>query len=403
MVQQHALTPAEKRLFLLVLTIASIGQVAADLYLPSLPAISQSLNTTVNLTQLSVSAYMYGACSLFLYGIFSDAFGRRWPVIIGLIIMIIGGIICVFAPSIHILILGRVLQGIGAGASFAVTRSILRDVAHGNKLAKLFAYISIGNTFLIASAPLVGGYVQEYIDWRANFVLLALYTAVVLMIIVKLLPETSTTHDAANIKPTNIVNNLITVLKSPILWGSSLIIFFAYGGMLAWLTAGSVVLQEKFQFTPVEFGWTATALGFTYAVGALLNARLVVQHGTHRMLCCGISLMLLAGILMLSLSLLVNSSISVIFPVAIYIFGVGMVFANAFSCAMTPFAKIAGFAASFISLLQILGGAIASNLMAYAPDNSVLPLASMLVLISCFAFFALILLIIGSRYQHMAS
>src|SRR5438128_2558972 len=91
--------------FMVMVFVSCLGQVSADLYLPSLPAIAKSLNTTDTLSQLSVSVYMLGySVSQLFYGPISDAVGRRKPLIIGLLICLASSIVCATAPTIYVLI-----------------------------------------------------------------------------------------------------------------------------------------------------------------------------------------------------------------------------------------------------------------------------------------------------------
>jgi len=129
---------------------------------------------------------------------------------------------------------------------------------------------------------------------------------------------------------------MLILLKSPIFIGFSLIVALTYASVLAWLTVAPVLLQTQYGITPVKFGWLAAIIGFTNVIGCILNSRLV---------------------------------------------GVSFVFPNSFPCAVKPFTNIAGMAASLYSFIQILGGALASNLLAYGNDHTAIPLA--LMLISC--------------------
>src|SRR5262245_49447650 len=118
-----------KTLLIIILLIACMGQVASDIYTPSFVAIADSLHIRLIEVQLSMSIYMLGlALSQLVYGPLSEAFGRRLPLLAGLMILCLGGLICLFSFSIDQLILGRLIQGLGAGACIVLWRSIFKDV-----------------------------------------------------------------------------------------------------------------------------------------------------------------------------------------------------------------------------------------------------------------------------------
>ena len=114
------------------LLFGSTANLAMDIYIPSLPAIARSLHATINLTQLSVAAFVGGVTiARLVFGIISDAFGRRSPIIVGAFVAVIGSVMCLYAPNIYILIAGRFLQGLGAGGINVIGRVILSDISEG--------------------------------------------------------------------------------------------------------------------------------------------------------------------------------------------------------------------------------------------------------------------------------
>ena len=165
-----------KIIFWLSVLFGSAGFICTDLYLPSLPSIAHHFHTTISLTQLSVAIFAlgYGIARLF-YGLISDAVGRKKPLIFGLFICLAGCLICLFAQNIYILLAGRLIQGFGGGGSNILARIILRDRLEGSKLAKYNSYYSMACVSLMASAPLLGGYLQHYFDWQANFIFLSFF------------------------------------------------------------------------------------------------------------------------------------------------------------------------------------------------------------------------------------
>jgi MFS family permease len=143
---------------------------AMDIYTPSLPAIAHSLHAEINLTQFSVAVFVGGvAIARLLFSIFSDAFGRKMFVIFGAILAVSGSILCLYASNIYVLITGRFLQGLGAGGVNILGRIILRDISDGPRLSQFMSYFSMNGVGLSIIAPLFGGYLQHFFNWRSIF------------------------------------------------------------------------------------------------------------------------------------------------------------------------------------------------------------------------------------------
>jgi len=114
-------------LFSVLIMAACLTQFAADIYAPSLPAMSRDLEASMDSVQWSMSIYMFGvAVSQLVYGPLSEGIGRKPPMIFGLLIMLIGSIVCAMTVNIALVIFGRLVQGIGAGACASLWRSVFR-------------------------------------------------------------------------------------------------------------------------------------------------------------------------------------------------------------------------------------------------------------------------------------
>lgn len=373
--------------------LSCMGQIISDLYLPALPTIQVALHTTVHSTQMSLALFMYGfAFSHLIYGPLSDSLGRKKPLIAGIIIAMIGTLICQFTHSMPQFLMGRLLQGAGAGASAALFRSILADVYTGDRLAKIGSLLSISRVFLLASAPLIGGYLLNYFGWRSCFLFLFIYSAICLVGTIWALEETNRYQHLHEYAWKPVLNNTLILLKHPVFLGYSFCNLLAFGGIAAWLTSLPFILQEIVGLSPIEFGWVSALAGLFFIVGGFINAILVERFGLNRLLKVGLITMFLGGVIMLWFGMRSDINATVIMvPVIIYILGSSMVFSNAYAGAFHPFAKMAGTAGAVFGFLQILGGAVGSMLMSYAHSYNQTPLALVLIASSIIAFVIVII------------
>jgi Bcr/CflA subfamily drug resistance transporter len=239
-------------IFAVIVLVVCLTQFASDIYAPSLPSISIALQTPMHLAQLSMAIYMFGVCiSQLIYGPISEAIGRKKPLIIGLIIMLIGSLICLFATNIEMLIIARFIQGCGAGACACLWRPIFRDLFTGPDLAKYGSYFAIFIIFIVPSAPLLGGYLQKYFDWHANFLFMSIYTLVALIAIIYGFKETSHHHQIERLQFSYIKKTFGQLLTSPVFMGVTFCTFLSYGALFSWLIIGPVLLIDVIKISPV--------------------------------------------------------------------------------------------------------------------------------------------------------
>ncbi len=381
-----------KLIFLIMVLVSSLGQLTSDLYLPSLPAIAIDLHSNNHAAQWTLSIYMLGfAITQLLYGPISDGVGRRKPLLLGLMLGLVGGVMCFFAHDIQALMIGRLIQGVGAGATLSLPAAILRDIFEGKNLAKYSSYAGLISAGVLAMGPLLGGYVQEYCGWRADFILLMVYSLIALIAVFCLVPETNTHTHPENLRPRIIKQNLSTLFVSPIFIGYCACSLFAYGAILAWLTSGPIVLQTVVGLSPVSFGWLYILTGIAFSLGAFSNGKAVGAIGIERMLRFGLMIILLAGVLMAGFKFVgyVNAVV-IMLPVLLVMFGASWVFPNSSAGIFQPFPKIAGTAAAIFYSARVLAGSIFSGLVAWMPSHSQLPMA--------FAFMLSALLALGVFY-----
>ena len=178
------------RILLPICFIATLPQFATDVYLPSLLAISQDLNSSVNMTQGTISIYLFFlAISQLICGSLSDARGRYYLLISSILLACLGSFICSFSNSIIQIFFGRAIQGLGGGGAAVLSRIIMIDNFKGEQLVKMTSYLSFSSLVILALAPILGGFIQESLGWRALFIVLAIYMLLILCVVIKFISE----------------------------------------------------------------------------------------------------------------------------------------------------------------------------------------------------------------------
>ena len=363
--------------FFIIVLLATMAQVTSDLYLPSLPAIAVHFAVLASSAQWSVSLYIWGlAISQLFYGPFSDARGRKPALSLGLGLLLLGSIVCVAAPSITVLLLGRLLQGLGAGCCIALSRAVMRDCYSGARMAQIASFVAVIAIIMMAGAPLLGGYIQHHFGWHANFWFLFGFILLAVLLVVGCLPESHAPSARSHFTLAKWVSQVKMLFCSRAFVAAVGVTAFAYASILAWLTASPILLQSKLGLTPVQYGWAAVSTGLAYGIAGLGNGLVVKRFGVTRMMQLGVLLMI-CGALAMFLLFYVGHFItvtSILLPMIVYIAGCGFLFANAGSLALEAFAHMAGVASSVYGSVMVLGGAISSGLLAELPEHTPAPL-----------------------------
>ena len=171
---------SERMIVMLIASIASFPALSTDLYLPALPTMSEQLNCSVPLVNLSLSVFFISiSISSLFWGPLSDKYGRKPIMVIGIPLYVVSSFFCVVSQNVFQLIAARMFQAIGAGAAMAVNMAVVKDVFPGRKRERTFALVSMLTGVIPVVAPVIGAYVLKLTSWRGAFGVLTLIGALV--------------------------------------------------------------------------------------------------------------------------------------------------------------------------------------------------------------------------------
>lgn len=368
-----------KRQFIFfTLLIFTLGQIATDLYIPSLTYIANYFGTNTHMVQLSITVYVVSAAiSQPIYGIVSDGFGRKPVLFIGTMIALIGTVLCIYTTTIMGFLVGRFIQGLGAGVGTTVCRAMMRDLFTGHELILTNSHLAVANISLLIIAPVLGGYLSHYINWHACFVLLLMIAIINIISILFILPETSTKHSKRNLHPHRIRKNIKSLLSSRSFQIYSFCGFLTFGGVIAWATAGPILLTKYYHVSPVQIGWIYFIVGLMYIIGNIFNRRLVYNIGINHMIYTGFSIQLFNGLILIIVYLLhIQNIVALVVPVCFYMFGASLIAPNASVGAINDFTNIAGTASALLSTIQSMGAIFFSFIIAMNHSQNLMLIAS---------------------------
>ncbi|MGD9108246.1 MAG: multidrug effflux MFS transporter [Gammaproteobacteria bacterium] len=366
-------------LFLVILVI-TIGQ-SVDVYLPSMPSMAVALNTSVQLIQLTITIAMIAfGIALFVYGPLSDYFGRRKVALFGIGFFVAGSVLCVFAINVTMLIIGRVIQGIGIACAGAIAPAALRDTFTGPKLAKAFSQVSMVLAITPVVAPILGGYLQYNFDWRAPFIFLFLYSFIIFLLYLFLFPETNKQLKQSVIHPKLVIKDYAFMFVNVKYLALVFCFVFVFAGEISYAIVAPFLYQSKLGLTSVANGWLIFLTVFGYLLGSFASLRLCAKLNALQLITIGAYFAFLGGAIMLVLAWLnLFSVVVILIPMIIFMFGAGLIYPNVIAAGMSCYSEKSGMAGSVMSALQIGGGGIIASVMSRIRINNQLPLAILLV------------------------
>lgn len=366
----EAVTRAVPAAWLLV-ALTSIGPFSLQIVLPALPAVAGGFAVAPGTAQLALTFFLVGvALGQLLYGPLSDRYGRRPFALAGLGLFLLASTAAAAAPSVAWLILGRMVQAIGACSGMVLARAMIRDCYPREKSASVMAYVFMGMTVAPMVAPAIGGALEEWLGWRAIFGLTVIAGAALLAATAARLPETL----AAPQRLPGIAGFLranFVLLRRPafaVYAGS----FAATSGVFfAFLAGAPFVVVNGLGLTPTAYGLAFIVVSLAYAGGNFVTARLAQRLGVVRLLSLGTGVTLAGAVLALVAVLALPPHIANLFgPAMLMALGNGVAQANAMAGAVSVRPKLAGTASGLSGALQMGFGAVMTVLVGATETGS---------------------------------
>ncbi|MBK7234952.1 MAG: multidrug effflux MFS transporter [Sterolibacteriaceae bacterium] len=310
--------------------LAAIGPFAIDTYLPAFPTIARSLATSDLHVQQTLTAYLAPFAFMTLWhGSISDALGRRIVVLASLLGFAAASAVCMFAPSIEILWLGRALQGITSGAGMVVGRAIVRDLLSGPEAQRLMARVAMIFAISPAIAPIIGGWIYVALGWRATFGFLLLFGLLLFVLCWRYLPETLPPESRHSLHPVKLGRAYLHAFTHRQFLLLIAALSLNFGGFFLYVLAAPKFLIEHLGVSPQGFAtlFVPTVLGMV--IGSFLSGRLAGKITPLATVSIAYAIMLSAATLNVLLNSLATPGVpQSIAPIPLYNIGMALAMPN---------------------------------------------------------------------------
>ena len=348
-----------------IATLAAMTAVTAlsiDMSLPAQPTLAREFGVTSETAQLTLSLFMIGfAVAQLLVGYLSDAWGRRRVLVLGLGVFAAAGIACAASPSIEVLLVCRVLQGIGASAAPVVARAMVRDTQPAAAAARLLSTMLAALAVAPMIAPTIGGALLAWFGWRAVFATLSACGLVLMWLAHTTLPETLPGERRQVASPRGLVRGFRTFFATPGTRLPMLISCASFAGQFAYIADSPFVLMQGYGVSSEAYGLYFAATAVALMLGSLTGGRMLrAGRPPGAMLVLGTGILVLGGALVLAGTATPSLGIlGFLPPMFVYFFGVGIASPSATALALAPLPHIAGTASAAIGFLTMIAGALA--------------------------------------------
>lgn len=361
--------------------LTAFDPMSIDMYLPAFANIQKDLATTYSSVELSLTSFFIGmAVGQLAYGPLADRFGRKKPLLFGMLLYMVASFSCAFAPNIQTLIALRILQAFGGCAGMVITRAIVRDLFNPKKTASFFSSLTLVMGLAPILAPTVGGFINEALGWRMIFAILGTLNVACILCIAWLLPETHHVRKKG-LTLGSIFQNYFRLLGDRSFVGYTVPDSFIRAGMFAYIAGSPFVFMELFKIPAEHYGWIFGLNAIGLVTSSQVNRLLLKRHDPDRILRTTRPLTTLAALALFLIPIFSTSVWAVMIPLFLFVASLGFVGPNSGALALANQGHQAGLASALYGTLQWTMAMLSSFAVSQLHNGTLYPMTS--VILAC--------------------
>lgn len=358
--------------------MTSLTALSIDAMLPALPKIGSDLGVqNANDRQLVISMIFMGlSFGQLFFGPLSDSIGRKPAIYGGLILYMAGSLLAMVAATFPIMLLGRLIQGIGISSPRAVTLALVRDQFEGRTMARVMSFVSTVFILVPMLAPTMGQTILLFSGWRSIF---GVYVGLAMIVLVWLglrQPETLAPEDRAPFTRQRVFNTTKEIFKNRLAFGYTVTVGLVSGAFVGYLNSAQQIFQEQYALGtlfPIYFAIIASSIG----LASLANSHLVMQYGMRLLVKISMFVIVIVSVIALGIALFTAGRpplwLLITYLMAAF-FCVGILFGNLNALAMLPLGHIAGIGAAIVGSLSTLLSTVLGTLIGQSYNGTIFPL-----------------------------
>lgn len=357
-----------------LVAVSTVNPLAMSIYLPSLAGMVAAFSTTTSKVQMTMSLYLAAvAITQIFIGPLSDRYGRRPVIVWGMLIFVLGSIICVAAPTIEIMFLGRIIQAAGGCTGLIMARAIVRDLYNREQSASMIGYVTMGMTVGPMVGPAMGGLLDQRFGWQGGFYLMLGLGVIVFVLAWLDLHETNHNRQATG-GFKGLVRSYRTLIGERQFLAYACTAMFTSSVYFSYLGGAPFISADVLGMEPAEIGLYFMFVAAGYIFGNWISGRFAASVGVIRMVITGsclpaVSVALVAAAVYLGY----YNPFALFLPMFFVGLGNGMCLPSAISGAVSVRPELAGAASALSASLQIGFGALTSTVVAWMLSETMFP------------------------------
>ena len=341
----------------LMASLMSVVALAIDALLPALEIIGISIGTTeVVDNQLLITMIFLGlGFGPLIFGPLSDSVGRKPVVYMGFALFILASFICVNATSLEMMVIGRILQGIGLSAPRTISIAIIRDMYSGDYMARIMSFVTVVFILVPVIAPALGKFVLDYYNWHGIFYIQVVISVLVSFWFWKRQPETLSIENKKDFSAKGFIGEFKELIKFKRTIGFTIISGFITGSFMVYLSSSQQIFQNQYNLEE-EFPYIFAGLAIAIGAAVFLNGVLVIKFGMEKLITTAlISFFVVSATYVAFFYNSPNPDVRVLLLFfALQFFSIGFLFGNIRAMAMQPVGHIAGTAAAVTGCISTI-------------------------------------------------
>ncbi len=375
------------QLIIVLGSLIAIGPLTIDMYLPAFPALADDLGASTSAVQLTLTGMLGGlAFGQLVIGPLSDAFGRRRPLLFGLVGHLAASLLCAVAPTIEVLSVVRVLQGFSGAAISVVALATVRDLFSGSAVARTMSRLMLVIGLAPILAPSLGGVILQFTDWRGIFVVLAAAALVLIGVAIFGLQETLPVERRRSARVGATLRTYRSLFRDRTFVALVLIAGLMFSSLFVYVSGASFVLQEGYGLDEGTFALVFGANSLALTLASQLNPRLIGRFGPAGVLTFAIGLSAVAATaIVLAGATGFGGLLGVLVPMMLVLAAAGLAMPNTPALALTRHGEAAGTASALLGFSQFGVGAVVAPLVGLFGGTSAVPMGAMMLLVTLLA------------------
>jgi len=381
------------RIVFLLGALSAFAPLSIDTYLPGLPSLTRSLHASPAAAQLSITACLIGlGAGQLVFGPISDRFGRRRPLLCGVICFAVVSFACVFVQSIWVFIGLRFIQGLAGSAALVISRAVVRDLRSGVAAVRLFALLTIVSGAAPLIAPIIGAQLLHLGTWRVVFVALGILGALLVLATHRFFPETLAVENrhGQGLRSNFAVFHRLVLDDSFV--GLALASGFVYGALFCFISGTPYVVEVVYRVSPSGFSAIFALVEAGIIVFGLLTRHFVERIGALRLSTIGFFGAALGGVGLYVVARLNSGLVLIVIGLFLVVSSLGVLIPTVSALALGAHRLDAGSASGLLGVAQFVMGGLAAPLVGVAGVHSALPMATVIAVLTVAAlitYFAL--------------